>query len=42
LAKNNPKEALIFLEKSNSVMPNNSEVLRNLGWAYNMVGETSR
>lgn len=42
LAKNNPKEALIFLEKSNSVMPNNSEVLRNLWWAYNMVGETAR
>lgn len=42
LAKNNPQEALIYLEKSNSVMPNNSEVLRNLWWAYNMIWETNR
>ena len=29
-----PKKAIPFLEKSNKLMPNNSEVLRNLGYAY--------
>lgn len=29
-------KALIHLEKSNSMVWNNSEVLRNLWWAYNM------
>lgn len=28
------KTAIKCLEKSNSLMPNNPEVLRNLGWAY--------
>lgn len=29
-------KALIHLEKSNSMVWNNAEVLRNLGWAYNI------
>lgn len=29
-----PSEAIPFLEKSNKLMANNSEVLRNLGYAY--------
>ena len=36
LSQDNFKQALKFLEKSNSLMGNNSEVLRNLGWAYTM------
>jgi tetratricopeptide (TPR) repeat protein len=36
LASNKTKEAIEFLEKSNLLMPNNAEVLRNLGWAYSM------
>jgi len=35
-------EALWFLEKSNKLMWNNSEVLRNLGWAYTMNWEVER
>lgn len=31
--------ALSYLEKSNTLMWNNAEVLRNLGWAYTMTGE---
>lgn len=36
LSKNKIEDALVFLEKSNTLMPNNSEVLRNLWWAYCM------
>lgn len=34
-----PKEAIPYLEKSNKLMPNNSEVLRNLGYAYAISGQ---
>lgn len=36
------KEALKHLEFSNSMMWNNPEVLRNLGWAYTMNNEPQR
>jgi tetratricopeptide (TPR) repeat protein len=36
LSTDNTKNALKFLEKSNSLIWNNSEVLRNLWWAYTM------
>lgn len=42
LAKEKIKEAIPFLEKSNTLMPNNSEVLRNLWWAYSMSSEKER
>lgn len=42
LSKDKVKEALEYLEKSNSLIWNNSEVLRNLGWAYTMVGQTEK
>lgn len=42
LSKDKVKEAIKFLEASNSLLGNNSEVLRNLGWAYTMVGETDK
>ena len=32
-------ESIGFLEKSNKIMPNNAEVLRNLWWAYSMTWE---
>lgn len=35
-------EAIKYLETSNTMMGNNAEVLRNLGWAYTMQGETQR
>ncbi len=35
-------EAIVLLEKSNILMPNNAEVLRNLGWSYHVLGQTSR
>jgi tetratricopeptide (TPR) repeat protein len=34
LSKDKIKEAIKFLEYSNKYLPNNSEVLRNLWWAY--------
>lgn len=37
LSKNKVKESISYLENSNQLMPNNAEVLRNLGWAYTMV-----
>ncbi len=40
LSQDKTKEALIFLKKSNELMWNNSEVLRNLWWAYTMVWQT--
>lgn len=36
---NKPTEAIPFLEKSNKLMSNNSEVLRNLGYAYAISGK---
>lgn len=39
LSSDHVKKALSYLEKSNSLMGNNAEVLRNLGWAYTIVGE---
>ncbi|MDD2871233.1 MAG: hypothetical protein PHS49_04540 [Candidatus Gracilibacteria bacterium] len=35
-------EAIKYLEYSNKILGNNSEVLRNLGWAYTMIGNTER
>ena len=32
-------ESIRFLEQSNKMMPNNSEVLRNLGYAYTISGK---
>jgi len=42
LSKNKTKEAIKYLELSNSLMPNNSEVLRNLWWAYSMTWEWNK
>lgn len=42
LSQDKIKEAIGFLEKSNSLMWNNAEVLRNLGWAYTMLWESER
>lgn len=37
LSNNKVKESISYLEKSNKLMWNNSEVLRNLWWAYTIV-----
>lgn len=42
LSKDRPLEAIRYLEKSNSLIWNNSEVLRNLGWAYTITWESER
>lgn len=42
LANNKIIDAIEYLEKSNHLMPNNAEVLRNLGWAYSMTGESEK
>ncbi len=42
LANNKITESIEFLEKSNNLMPNNAEVLRNLGWAYSMTWESRK
>jgi tetratricopeptide (TPR) repeat protein len=42
LSQDKIKEALKYLKKSNELMWNNSEVLRNLGWAYTLIWETSK
>lgn len=42
LSGNKIIEAIEYLEKSNHLMPNNAEVLRNLGWAYSMTGEPEK
>lgn len=42
LSKDKVKDAIEFLEKSNSLIWNNSEVLRNLWWAYTMLGKTDK
>lgn len=31
-----------LLEKANELFPNNPEILRNLGWWYNMVGQVKK
>jgi len=42
LSANKIKEAISYLEKSNKLLWNNSEVLRNLGWAYTMIWESEK
>ena len=42
LSKDKVQESIKYLEKSNSIMGNNSEVLRNLWWAYTMLWETDK
>ncbi len=42
LSKDKAKEALVYLEKSNKLIWNNSEVLRNLGWAYTLTWKTEK
>ena len=42
LSQDRTVEAVKYLEISNSIMGNNAEVLRNLGWAYTMLGENER
>jgi len=42
LSQDHFKDALAFLEKSNKLLGNNSEVLRNLGWAYTMNGQVEK
>ena len=42
LSDGNVEDAVSLLERSNTLMPNNAEVLRNLGWSYHVLGETQR
>ena len=42
LSRNKTNESISYLEKSNKLMPNNAEVLRNLGWAYSMTWQQDR
>ena len=42
LSKDKVEESIKYLEKSNSIMWNNAEVLRNLGWAYTMAWNTDK
>ncbi len=42
LSNNKIKEAIKYLEKSNKIMWNNSEVLRNLWWAYTLVWDINK
>ncbi len=42
LSQDKFKEALSFLEKSNSLLWNNSEVLRNLWWTYTMNNQVEK
>lgn len=42
LWKNKAQESISYLEKSNILMGNNAEVLRNLGWAYCVLGNAQR
>lgn len=42
LSKDKVSEAIKYLEKSNELLWNNSEVLRNLGWAYTLEGKTQK
>lgn len=42
LSNDKPGEAIGYLEKSNKLLWNNSEVLRNLGWAYTLIWKTEK
>ena len=42
LSQDKVTESIKYLEKSNNMLWNNSEVLRNLGWAYTMTWENTR
>jgi len=42
LSQDKITDAVRYLEISNKMMGNNAEVLRNLWWAYTMLGETTR
>lgn len=42
LSQDKVREAIFYLEKSNSLFPNNAEVLRNLWWAYTMIWDADR
>jgi tetratricopeptide (TPR) repeat protein len=42
LSQDKVHEAMRYLENSNTIIGNNAEVLRNLGWAYTMLGKTER
>lgn len=42
LSENKVKKAIAYLEKSNNLITNNAEVLRNLGWAYNLDWQIER
>lgn len=42
LSKDKVQDSISYLEKSNSLMGNNSEVLRNLWWAYTMTWKTDK
>jgi Flp pilus assembly protein TadD len=42
LGKKKLKQSIVYLEKSNKLLPNNAEVLRNLWWAYNLDKQTSK
>lgn len=42
LSLDNFKDSLSYLEKSNTLLGNNSEVLRNLWWAYTMNNQVEK
>ncbi len=42
LSQDKISEAVKFLETSNKLLANNSEVLRNLWWAYSMIWNSTR
>ena len=42
LSNDKVNDALTYLEKSNQLMWNNAEVLRNLGWAYTIIWEQNK
>lgn len=42
LSQDKVTEAIKYLEESNKILSNNSEVLRNLGWAYTMIWNSER
>lgn len=42
LSQDKIESSILYLEKSNKLFGNNAEVLRNLGWAYTMAGNTEQ
>ncbi len=42
LSQDKVESAIVYLEKSNAMLGNNPEVLRNLWWAYTMVHQSQR